>query len=276
MKRLVFALTAIFAFCQYLGAQNRSSSIHPEWMRRVPSSEFSDITFVTVKLSAISYDDALYLSKGRLAEMLPTSWSISTEGMVSQSDTITVSSADRMKVSSDQISYLKVTAKGEPTMLKCQLVDDFTSGKIDNSSGYKDYAFLYQVAQNQESKLYSTSLTTNYKGAGVWRSLIVPGWGQMYKGSYVKGGFMLGGTLVMGTGAVVSEVMRNSLTRQWYSSKDDTFRYYTARKIETVETSRNILLGLTAACYIYSIVDAAVARGGRRVIIEPNRISYSF
>ena len=48
-------------------------------------------------------------------------------------------------------------------------------------------------------------LTTQYGAQGLWRSAIVPGWGQFHKGSYLKGGLILGGTAVLIGGIVAAE-----------------------------------------------------------------------
>lgn len=48
------------------------------------------------------------------------------------------------------------------------------------------------------------------------RSLIVPGWGQMYKGSTVKGLCILGGEVALAAGIIVSENLRSSYVKKMH------------------------------------------------------------
>ena len=112
-------------------------------------------------------------------------------------------------------------------------------------------------------------ITTRYGGHGLWRSAIVPGWGQMYKGSYVKGGLVLGGCVALAGGIIFSESQRQAYISNISKTHDAAAKQIYANRANNFGIARNVCIGALAALYIYNIIDAIAAPGGKRIIVTP-------
>lgn len=131
---------------------------------------------------------------------------------------------------------------------------------------------LSDIDKSAEFDNFST--TTSYGMQGVWRSAILPGWGQIYKGSTVKGGLMFSGTVAFAGVAVFANYKNSNYLRNMAESySSDNKRYY-ADKADSMANLRNISIGAAAAVYIYSLIDAAVAPGAKRVKVTKSGGSY--
>lgn len=128
---------------------------------------------------------------------------------------------------------------------------------------YRCYS-LYALAQTaQTARLDELTFTRKYGGRGLVRSLIVPGWGQMYKGSTAKGVSILGGEVLLVGGIIVAENMRASYQNKWKQQKNENY----LTKVDNCETIRNVCIGAAAALYVYNLVDALVANGRKRTVV---------
>lgn len=122
-------------------------------------------------------------------------------------------------------------------------------------------------------------LTTKYGARGLWRSAIIPGWGQFHKGSYLKGGLMLGGCAVLAAGIIFTENQRTDYIQKIGKTHDANLKRAYATKRDHFATGRNICIGAVAALYVYNLIDAIVAPGAQRVVVRPrnSRVgSYAF
>ena len=113
--------------------------------------------------------------------------------------------------------------------------------------------------------------STSYGAAPALMS-IIPGLGQFYKGSTVKGICMLGGVAACGVGALLCENERSDYKNKMKEQPQFAKNYNT--KANNYETARNICLGAAAAIWIYNIVDAAAAKGTRKIVVKPASGSY--
>ena len=84
---------------------------------------------------------------------------------------------------------------------------------------------------------------------------------------------MLGGVVALGLGALLCENTRSDYKNKMKEQPEFAQTYNT--KANNYETARNILIGATAAVYIYNLIDAAVAKGARRIIVKPANGSYA-
>lgn len=120
-------------------------------------------------------------------------------------------------------------------------------------------------------------VTSKYGIRQVWPSFIVPGAGQMVKGDWLKGGLMMGGATLFAGGIALTEC-----TRQVYLGKirqqsrnEEAVKIY-ANRASNLAIGRNICVGGLCAVYLYSIIDAFVAPGARRVEVVPNGVAVNF
>ena len=154
-----------------------------------------------------------------------------------------------------------------------KLVDDYWE-YISYSYGNDNYRYyaLYAVStQDKEPVFDHFSSTTSYGATPVLLS-IIPGVGQMYKGSTAKGICMLAGVAACSVGALFCENERSDYKNKMKEQPQFAQQYNT--KANNYETARNICIGAAAAVWLYNIIDADVAKGARRIVISPARNSY--
>jgi len=155
---------------------------------------------------------------------------------------------------------------GKSIFLNCRTVDEYWT----NDHGHYSCSLLYSIANNAYPDRAGDMayVTSHYGARGLWRSAIVPGWGQLYKGSTVKGGLIMGGTAVLVGGIVFTECMRSDYADKIAKTrKEENKRIYATRR-NNFSTGRNICIGALGALYIYNLIDAIVAPGARRVLVK--------
>lgn len=168
------------------------------------------------------------------------------------------------KESHSTITYIdKATNQRKTMTFYYKLVDEYW--EWDGSS--YDYYALFAVADSGKIPVFDDFSTSSIYGAAPVVMSIIPGVGQMYKGSTVKGVCLLGGAAALGVGALLCENQRadyhNKTIEQPKFAKD----YNT--KANNWETARNVCLGVAAAVWVYNIVDAAIAKGSPRIVVKP-------
>lgn len=128
---------------------------------------------------------------------------------------------------------------------------------------YRCYT-LFGVADRVNPAFDRLSFSWKYGVRGFARSLVVPGWGQLYKGSTAKGACILGGEVALAAGILVAENLRSSYAKKMREQPKHLETYNT--KADNWENIRNVCIGGAAALYVYNLVDALVANGRKRSI----------
>lgn len=159
----------------------------------------------------------------------------------------------------------------------CILVDDYWEAyRSYNGELVYRYYTLYAVSTPGEVADFDEFSTTTFYGArGLWRSAIVPGWGQFHKGSYVKGGLILGGTAVLIGGIVATETVRTDYVRRIGETHNADYKRLYAKRADQFSMARNICIGALGALYVYNLIDAIAAPGARRVVVKEKKTSGS-
>lgn len=88
----------------------------------------------------------------------------------------------------------------------------------------------------------------------------------MHKGSTGKGVAILVGEAALIGGVIFTENERASYEKMKYENPSLMKEYST--KVENWETARNVCIGAAAALYLYNLIDAAVANGRKRTIVN--------
>jgi hypothetical protein len=128
---------------------------------------------------------------------------------------------------------------------------------------------LYAKSELGQTPLFdNVVLTDRYGARGFFRSLIIPGWGQLYKGSTAKGSIILGGTALLAGGIIFTESMRKDYSDKRLRTHDASLIKSYTSKCDNWRAARNITIGAAGALYIYNLVDAIVAPGAQRVVVH--------
>ena len=127
------------------------------------------------------------------------------------------------------------------------------------------YWFLFEVALDPENVSFDkVEFTTNYGARAVLRSVVVPGWGQMYKRSVGKGVTVLSLQVVTVAGVVACNSLSNNYYNKTLAERNNTLREQYQDKSTTYRNVRNGFIVAAGAVYAYNIVDAIAAKGAKR------------
>ena len=253
------------AFCCINTAMNAGK---PKWVNNTPKEQNDTYRFIVVESHGHSIAEARTEAKQRLAEneQLRRAVTVSSNfGNLQQVDQLIVNG--KMTETINNSITIETKISGQDYRLQACPVDEY----MEQTDGKVKLYTLYMVGVADHVRFDHVYKTTSY---GVTPALmsIVPGLGQFYKGSTVKGICMLGGVAAFGIGALFCENERadykNKMKEQPKFAKD----YNT--KANNYETARNICLGTAAAVWVYNIIDAAAAKGARRIIVKPATGSY--
>lgn len=168
--------------------------------------------------------------------------------------------------SSESESYhFTYDIQGERVTVTSQKYDEYWEyiSYPDGRRIYRCYT-LYGVADKAASSFDRLSFSRKYGVRGFARSLIVPGWGQLYKGNTTKGAFILGGEVVLIGGIIAAENLRSSYVKKMHEQPKHLKTYNT--KADNWENVRNACIGGAAALYVYNLIDALVANGRKRSV----------
>lgn len=256
------ATSAFIMFSCITFAQSHSDRIRPQWLKKVPEASNGTYNFENFHIQAENMSEAKRKLPDEAAFYLQRSYSVS--GMTVETTEI----SDEYR-NGENAGHMKTTMRDtvftetHKTTVTIRVVDEY----IDRN----EYHFLCAIPNiNCTSVIYDRTVrTTKYGGLGLWRSAIVPGWGQMYKGSWFKGGLILGGSVALAGGALTCGLMRNDNLAKIETTHSTSVKQQYRTRINGLNTGMYCCIGGLAALYVYNLVDAVVASGARRIIVYP-------
>ena len=260
MKRIITFILVVFVMVSYINAMTRSGD-KPAWVNKGEAS-------LNAKRSNDSYYFKAFRMEGSNLDILKANKSVQLSSFIGQYNQIEADAETEITTVSGNDArtnetYRAVYKHGLVTdVFYALLVDEYW----DFDNGIYNYYVLFAVSTNGKEPVFDEFSTSTSYGLGAVAMSVIPGLGQMYKGSYLKGGLMMAGTAAGVVSILLCENQRtdymNKMIQQPQFAKD----YNT--KASNWETARNIAIGVTAAIYIYNLIDAAAAKGARRVIVK--------
>ena len=259
-------------------AQNAPlDKIKPKWLHKLPQPTNPTFKYEIVSASATSLDEA----EKKCFSKLVSSSGLS-QGVVVSSDYKSKEKVfqkwDNGKLNEEvtEESETEIWAKSKESTIYVETINDY---KTRDKFGQYHVSTLYAISELGTEPLFdNVEVTSMYGVNGLWRSAIVPGWGQFYKGSNLKGGLILGGTVALIGGIIFTENQRTDYANKILKTHDAAIKRSYATKQDHFATGRNICVGALAALYVYNLVDAIVAPGARRIVVKKghNGRSYAF
>lgn len=274
MRRIIFLIAMVFLTCGISAdAADRSDKLKPRWMTSsLPKPKSPGYIFVRADGRGKTQEEARHNALIHLRAKLEDDRQLEFEyeGVIDKRKENTQSKGSSSKTS-QFVFKSKVT--GSKVVLTCKEVDEYWEYK--NGIYTVDDLFTVNDAVGVADKrgIDDIRLTTSYGAAPVFYSLI-PGVGQFAKGSMAKGGMILGGTAVGAAAIIVCENQRATYAKKM-KEHPQHIDFYRNKKADW-ELGRNVVIGATAALYIYNLIDAAIAPGRRRVIVNKRQYEYSF
>ena len=161
----------------------------------------------------------------------------------------------------NQRTHINLTLDGVSYDLQANKIDEYA----ESENGIIRLHTLFQVATCENPAFDNVYITDKYGVLPVALSLI-PGAGQMYKGSWLKGSCILGAEVISVVAIILCENQRADYARKMIEQPRFAKEYNT--KAGNWETGRNICIGAAAAVYVYNLLDAALSKGARKVVFS--------
>lgn len=249
-------------------AQPRASEkVRPQWLHKLPEPSNSTFRYEVVSAQGGSLDAA---REKCLAELISESGL--KNGIIAVSDYQTNERViqnwanGRLTEHVDYETNTTTTVKGSETKLYVEHIAEYWT---QDSSGDYYLTRLYAKSELDQAPLFdNVELTTRYGAQGLWRSAIIPGWGQFHKGTNLKGGLILGGSALLIAGIVYTSNLRSDYTAKITKTHDANLKKAYATKRDNFTTGRNACIGALSALYIYNLIDAIVTPGAQRVVVK--------
>lgn len=244
----------------------RSEKIPPSWIKNKPKAldqgyHFEDI--VTDGGSDLSSARSHALND--LARRLGSSATVSSTERLRDSSVTNFDGKNR-NFQNLQTYSMDLKIDNNDVNLKYQVIDEYyEKTKSKYGEVFRLYT-LFAVSDSPDATFDQFKLTDKYGARGLWRSMIMPGWGQMYKGSTGKGLTMMGGFLATGGGAFACDYLSRYYAVMADRTKDAKIRATYNNWSSSCNLGRNVCIGACAAIYIYSLIDSIVAPGATRVV----------
>ena len=280
MKLRILICLIIFLGMGNITYAQKSSSLKPKWINNPPVAN-SNSGFYFIETHA---DAATSLEGAREIAIKELTSNVERTDKVTISEIYTDKSSQtyqgrKVNYNGSDTYELNLKVEGVSRPITSRRIDEYW--KTEKRGGQKvvNYYALYAVGkQNEKADFSNIRVTSSYGARGLWRSAIIPGWGQFYKGSNLKGGLILGGSVALAGGIVFLENQRADYVRKINQTKDINLikKYQTKR--DHYASGRNICIGVLAGLYVYNLIDAIVAPGAKRIVMGKigSNSNYSF
>ena len=260
----IIAKTGVFCIMLLFGASSNalcqnSTKYKPSWVTKGEAS-------LNAQRSNESYYFKSIVSEGSDLQVLKSSGINALADFVGKRNQITGKAVTEMYNKSDGSSF-----ESDETF-RMVFGNDFETGVFyailideywEHLGGNYRYYALYAVSEDGNNPTFDrTEVSRNYGITPAFMS-IIPGVGQLYKGSKTKGLCMLGGGVLGAAAIVYCESCRSAYVAKQLEQPKYAKTYKT--RADNFAMGRNVAIAATGALIVYSIVDAAVAPGATRV-----------
>lgn len=244
-----------------------SDRLRPQWMHKLPVPSNLSFVYVVEKADGRTLEEAREACLLRLADnrqLMNTVHATAERDMEEEVRQRFVNG--RLQERIDNRSTVRVKVRGGEVELTANRLDEYWEyAPIGGEWRYVCYTF-YAVASSGLPPVFDdVTFSTRYGMRSFARSL-VPGWGQMYKGSTAKGLCILGGEVVLAGAVIATESLRASYRKKMREQPRFFQKYNT--KADNWANARNVCIGAMAAVYAYNLIDAIVAPGARRTVVR--------
>ena len=236
----------------------------PKWVGNTPVPLNDSYRFVEIVSRGSTIESARVQAKSMLEDDTQLQEGVRVYRKTKENTTIDKVKTQNARLQEQKRQHIEIetVVDGETYSLQAVRIDEYVEGRK-----YGEYVLhtLFMVALCDTPVFDKAYLTTAYGVAPVFMS-IIPGVGQWYKGSKVKGACMLASEAVAAAGIIFCENQRGAYHNK--AIQQPKFAKEYIGRASNWETGRNISIGVAAGLWVYNIVDAAVAKGSRRVFVK--------
>ena len=236
----------------------------PVWIANTPKELNYTYKFIVITSYGANLEEARFDAKDRLADNKQLAEGVRITRNTREHTDIHKFRKSNGPLQSEKTQRISIdmSIDGEKYDLQANKIDEYAQ----MVNGQVKLYTLFQVATCSDPVFDNVYLTEKYGAVPVLMSL-VPGAGQMYKGSYLKGGCILGAEIACVAGIILCENQRADYANKVIEQPRFAKEYNT--KANNWATGRNLAIGVAGALYVYNLIDAAVTNGARKVKLKP-------
>jgi len=266
MKNISIIIIGVFALNirLYSGDAINHSQKTPGWVRDTPEGQYFNY-FNGLGTSNKSLSDAkkLAISDAISTIIMQGEIKIDSKIFTSVSEN-TISKGRNINTTIRDSVASEVMIKGQSSYIEGLAIEEeyWHTRKLSKGLLY-DYWILMKVPKSEYIG-FDIPVQKGYGFAPVWRSALIPGWGQFHKGEPQKGWrFLISET------ACVSSFFISNYFSQNYSRKAENERDYDKRKFYNDWSNRSYTIGtvsgiVAGAIYIYNVFDSVTSKGAKK------------
>lgn len=261
---LITFLLLLSCFCFSQQVIDRSDKIKPGWYSGNSNIQSSDFQYFVSQGTSYSIDTARKNAVQNVileyAQTLGTEYIVGSESSTSISNT---QKNDSVKTTTSFVFSGKVKGQEQNFRIPCfTIVEYYWERELYNGKPQYQYWILVRIPK-KERDCY-LPYYKSYGKSAVWRSAILPGWGQMHLGYKTKGTILLTSTALLLSGVVTSQILYSKNWNNYTSSlklgSTNDAQVYKSNADDWY-LIRNINLIALGGVYVYNIVDALTKKG---------------
>jgi len=247
----IFVCVFLSSISLYSGESNRSQKKTPNWIKDPPEGQYY------IYFNGIG-DSENSLSNAKKLAISDAISSIVMEGPIEiNSKIISFLTENKDSVVSE------VMIKGKSSIAGLIIEENYW----ETTKSEKGLSYNYWILLKMIKSGYVGKKLPEQKGFGlapVWRSALIPGWGQFYKGESDKGWRYL-----ISETALVPTTFISMYFSQNYHNKAENERDYDKRKFYNDWSNRSYTIGtisgiVAGAIYVYNVFDSITAKGAKK------------
>jgi len=259
---LFFLLLSSFCFSQQI--IDKSDSKKPTWYSGNNNIDSKFFTYYRSQGTSNAIDtarkNAIQNVIVEYAQTLGTEYIVNSE---SSTSIINLQQNDSVKTTQSFVFTGKVKGKEQNFRIPClTIVEYYWEKEMYNGKPQYQYWVLARIPNKERD--CNMPIYQSYGKSAVWRSALLPGWGQMHLGYKTKGAILLTTTALFVSGVATSQIM---YVNNWndYTSSLTLGRTADAEVYKSNADNwflvRNINLIALSGVYIYNLVDALTKKG---------------
>jgi hypothetical protein len=249
-------------YCQWKIVDS-SADAKPSWVTEAPKGKVFRY-YAGMGSSNTSLQQAQQNAVGNILQQLVEegSFNVSIESKTEISEKIlTTSGGDKSEIIDDYIQEIVRTGTSK-TIQGLQKEEEFWQSVKRNEGIEHQYWVLFKIPRPGVNP--DIALKQGYGLSPIWKSALIPGWGQRYKGESRKGSKFLISTATAGAATFIAFYMSDSYYQKAINERDiDNRKFYNTWSDRSYTIG--IISGLiTGGLYGYNIFDAITAPGAKK------------
>jgi len=185
---------------------------------------------------------------------------VTSELTKGESREVKIGSKDTYRFSENYTEVIK--SDGEKITIKgLQKEEEYWQKVMENGTVvYQCWILMKTLKEGATAK----KINEGYGLRPLWRSAILPGWGQLYKKEKTKGILLISATALTVGGGLLANSMYNSNINKASETHDINEINAYLDDADTWQTTRNVLFISAGAIYIYNLIDAMTSKGAKK------------